>query len=231
MYMTWHSWGLIVVIMVALRADMPAGITLHDERSWHKESCCRWDRRSWCGVLLRWLAASASTDWLWSCSVAESAVKKRDAHVELQSWNHMQSGAIKKKKKRRWAPISWFTFMQKSFSYVHNCSVQPHYFSVDWADRVICSAIPQKKQVFSHVCVWQEIHKQNFYIVITPWRLRPPVASTKMYRQPWLCDFYCTIFLVSYCLCNVRLFGSLQFLSASGPTENMKSKSAAGAVK
>lgn len=148
MYMTWHSWGLIVVIMVALRADMPAGITLHDERSWHKESCCRWDRRSWCGVLLRWLAASASTDWLWSCSVAESAVKKRDAHVELQSWNHMQSGAIKKKKKRRWAPISWFTFMQKSFSYVHNCSVQPHYFSVDWADRVICSAIPQKKQVF-----------------------------------------------------------------------------------
>lgn len=98
MYMTWHSWGLIVVIMVALRADMPAGITLHDERSWHKESCCRWDRRSWCGVLLRWLAASASTDWLWSCSVAESAVKKRDAHVELQSWNHMQSGAIKKKK-------------------------------------------------------------------------------------------------------------------------------------
>lgn len=149
MYMTWHSWGLIVVIMVALRADMPAGITLHDERSWHKESCCRWDRRSWCGVLLRWLAASASTDWLWSCLVAESAVKKRDAHVELQSWNHMQSGATKKKKKkRRWAPISWFTFMQKSFSYVHNCSVQPHYFSVDWADRVICSAIPQKKQVF-----------------------------------------------------------------------------------
>lgn len=100
MYMTWHSWGLTVVIMVALRADMPAGITLHDERSWHKESCCRWDRRSWCGVLLRWLAASASTDWLWSCSVAESAVKKRDAHVELQSWNHMQSGAIKKKKKK-----------------------------------------------------------------------------------------------------------------------------------
>lgn len=112
---------------------------------------------------------------------------------------------------RRWAPISSFTFMQKSFSYVHNCSVQPHYFSVDWADRVICSAIPHKKQVFSHVCVWQKIHKQNFYIVITPWRLRPPVASTEMYRQPWLCDFYCTIFLVSYCLCNVRWFGSLQF--------------------
>lgn len=134
MYITWHSWGLIVVIMVALRADMPAGITLHDERSWHKESCCRWDRRSWCGVLLRWLAASASTDWLWSCSVAESAVKKRDAHVELQSWNHMQSGAIKKKKKKD---------VERQFLGSHSCRRVSHMFTTAQCNHITFQLIEQ----------------------------------------------------------------------------------------
>lgn len=98
------KWGLIVVIMILLHAQVnkllswgkinrrleartsPAATFLHGERSLDKGSCCRWGRRSWCGGLLRWQAASVSTDWPGSSSPRGSAVKKTPEQRTQVGW-------------------------------------------------------------------------------------------------------------------------------------------------
>lgn len=145
MYSTWHEVWLWSC-RSCWRAEMIAAVFLRGERSWHKESCCRWGQRSWCGGLLRWPAASASTDWPRSCSPGRSAVKETDAHVERRCGNNINNN-------NRTANLLLHIHAQGFLK----CwlTAQHNRISVERADRVTSSAAPQKKQVFPRLRFWQ----------------------------------------------------------------------------